>query len=53
MYCSVFAAFTAELRHGLDPSMDWIAGLDWVGIFRELYGLNWIGAATVTPFLIL
>jgi len=34
--------------------LDWIR-LDWFGIFREFYGLYWIGLCvwvTFTPFLI-
>ena len=39
------------VRHGLDPSMDFI-GLDWIGLgqdFRRLYGLNWIGSYNCDP----
>ena len=32
----------ARVGHGLGPSTDWV-WLDWVMIFRELYGLEWIG----------
>jgi len=41
------AKFDFRVGHGLDPSMDWI-GLDWVRIFRKLYGLDWIGLDPIT-----
>jgi len=44
------AVYWSRVGHGLDPSMDSI-GLDWVRIFRELYGFNWIRLDDGDPFL--
>jgi len=48
-----------DLCHAVEAEldMDWInpwIGLDWVVIFRELYGLDWIGLSgkTVVAFII-
>jgi len=46
--------FLVEIRQefGMDWVHPWI-GLDWVRIFKELYGLGiGLGGMTVTPFLI-
>jgi len=41
--CSTPDLFQTRVGHALDSSMDWI-GLDWVDLWEELHGLDWIGS---------